>query len=247
MSGFYIGYIPKTSVEIAKFVHRVLIALFLAIVTLGAVLVTNQQQFPAAIFEWNTVRSFQGTIETKPYPTLVVRRPGITSAGEQYSRYLLVGIGKHGADASVAGFDGRSAELKGKLIYRDGATVIEVMPGTVHASADTPSSFAVGANGSVTVTGEIVDSKCYSGVMNPGRGKVHRDCAVRCLSGGAPPVLVETAGEGRLFVLATVDGGALPKPVFLDRVAEPVRVRGQALRLGDQLQLRVEKIARVYP
>jgi hypothetical protein len=29
----------------------------------------------------------------------------------------------------------------------------------------------------MTLTGEIVDSKCYLGVMNPGQGKVHRDCA----------------------------------------------------------------------
>ena len=39
-----------------------------------------------------------------------------------------------------------------------------------------------------TLIGEIVDSKRYLGVMNPGNGKVHRDCAVRCLSGGIPPI-----------------------------------------------------------
>ena len=42
----------------------------------------------------------------------------------------------------------------------------------------------------VMLRGEIVDSKCYLGVMNPGEGTVHRDCAARCLSGGLPPMLV---------------------------------------------------------
>ena len=35
--------------------------------------------------------------------------------------------------------------------------------------------------GPVELTGEIADSKCWLGVMNPGEGTVHRDCARRCL------------------------------------------------------------------
>jgi hypothetical protein len=34
--------------------------------------------------------------------------------------------------------------------------------------------------GEFDLVGEIVDSKCYLGNMNPGNGKVRRDCAVRC-------------------------------------------------------------------
>jgi len=36
--------------------------------------------------------------------------------------------------------------------------------------------------------GEIVDSKCL-GVMTPGQLTTHRACAIRCISGGIPPVL----------------------------------------------------------
>ena len=38
--------------------------------------------------------------------------------------------------------------------------------------------------GAVTLTGEIVDSKCFLGVMNPGNLKPHKACAIRCISGG---------------------------------------------------------------
>jgi hypothetical protein len=44
--------------------------------------------------------------------------------------------------------------------------------------------------GTQTLIGEIVDSKCYLGVMNPGALIPHRACAIRCISGGIPPVLL---------------------------------------------------------
>ena len=47
--------------------------------------------------------------------------------------------------------------------------------------------------------------------MKPATGKVHRACAIRCLSGGVPPgVLVRTAGDdGVVFMLAGREGAAL--------------------------------------
>ena len=42
------------------------------------------------------------------------------------------------------------------------------------------------------VKGEIVDPKCFFGVMKPGEGKPHKDCAIRCILGGIPPVLKVT-------------------------------------------------------
>jgi hypothetical protein len=55
--------------------------------------------------------------------------------------------------------------------------------------------------GEVDLVGEIVDSKCYLGNMNPGNGKVHRDSAVRCLSGGIPPVFATNDFNGSPAVL----------------------------------------------
>jgi hypothetical protein len=44
--------------------------------------------------------------------------------------------------------------------------------------------------GKSAFVGELVDTKCFLGVMRPATGKVHRGCAVRCLSDGAPPALL---------------------------------------------------------
>jgi hypothetical protein len=88
--------------------------------------------------------------------------------------------------------------------------------------------------GQVTLSGEIVDSKCYLGVMNPGNGKVHRDCAVRCISGGIPPAFSVKDAEGRpkILLLAGADGRQLNREV-LDFVAEPITIRGRLTRAGE--------------
>jgi hypothetical protein len=65
--------------------------------------------------------------------------------------------------------------------------------------------------GAVTLTGELVDTKCYIGVMRPATGKVHRACAIRCLSGGVPPGLLlrDADGNGVVLLLAGTEGRAL--------------------------------------
>ena len=72
--------------------------------------------------------------------------------------------------------------------------------------------------------------------MNPGEGKVHRDCAVRCISGGIPPAL--RAG-GKLYLLAGVN----PRDI-LHMVAEPLTVAGRLARSGDTLILTAERLER---
>ena len=55
-------------------------------------------------------------------------------------------------------------------------TPLALNPPTAGPSTDAPIHLASAVDfGEVTLAGEIVDSKCYLGVMNPGNGKVHRD------------------------------------------------------------------------
>ena len=129
--------------------------------------------------------------------------------------------------------------------------MIEVVSGSVEAvsgaESTEPASHRI-ALGSHTLRGEIVDSKCFLGVMKPGRGKPHRACAVRCISGGIPPVLrVEDAdGDYRHFLLVDTAGRAVNERV-LDLVAEPVEVTGSVTKDGDLLILAAdpERIRRI--
>jgi hypothetical protein len=240
MSDFYVGYLPKAPQTLARFVRRIVVGLGLLAVSVALVLVLGQMPFANSAFEFGKLRTFEGAIETRPYPALLVARPGETEQEQKYSRYLLVAPGKHGADNLVAGLDGKQVSLQGQLIYREGGTMVEIAPGSIKLLDAGPAAQAALRDlGPVTVTGEIVDSKCYLGVMNPGQGKVHRDCAARCLSGGIPPIFV-TANEGEQFLLIGPDRNALGRDALREFVAEPLTIQGELLQRGDSRLLKID-------
>jgi hypothetical protein len=154
-----------------------------------------------------------------------------------FETLLLVGEGKHGADPLVYGLDGTRVRVVGSIIERDGMRMIETH--RVEPVYSTSERVRLEGHdlGEVLLAGEIVDSKCYLGVMNPGEGKTHKDCAIRCISGGAPPMLITR--DGRKFLLVGSDGRQLNREV-LDRIAEPVEIRGRMMRVGDVLTLWAE-------
>jgi hypothetical protein len=246
MSEFYVGYLPKAPSDIARRA-RSFALLLLAMAVAGAIVfAASQRTFAPAAFEFGQERSFEGFVSTIPYPALLVRRPGAGPQQAGYSYYSLVAPGKHGADALAAQFEGQAVRLRGILIYRDDQTMIEIVPGSIAAlPSDNHVAEPLQDLGTFTLTGEIVDSKCNFGVMNPGRGKVHKDCAVRCLSGGIPPAFVTDNFAGRPATLLLIGPGRTPfaKAAFLQRVAQPLQVQGKVVKDGDQLFFEVEPAA----
>lgn len=202
----------------------VVIGLLCFAVAIGAVLVFAQAPFVASAFEYQQYREYKGVLIDWPYPMLIT----------DVDRFLLVDPGKHGA--STNGLAGKTVELKGALIHRGTDRMLELLPGSLRGIANSGSYETRLELGEMTLTGEIVDSKCYLGVMNPGQGKVHRDCAARCISGGIPPAFIvrDASGESRTLLLVGDDGRKLNREI-LDYVAEPVRVSGCLTRLGSML------------
>ncbi len=240
MSDFYVGYLPKAPEGLARFVRKVTVALGLLAVAAALGLVVGQMPSATSAFEFGKLRSFEGVVVTRPFPTLLVSRPGEVGEQDKYSRYLLVAPGKYGADDLVAGVDGKHVRLQGQLIYREGGTMVEITPGSITVVDAAPvDQGAIRDLGTVTLTGEIVDSKCYLGVMNPGQGKAHRDCAARCLSGGIPPIFITSNGQSQLLLVGT-DGSALGRDALREFVAEPVTIRGELLQRGESRLLKID-------
>lgn len=246
---FYIGYLPQAPPGIARRVKCAVIGLIVAAVIVAGVLIIGQERLRGGFFEFGTERGFEGLLMARPLPMLLVARPGQTGGLPIHSRYALVAPGKHGADELVRVFHQRQVKLRGTLIHRDGVTMIEVVPDSIEAlpSSETRISMASATArerrllGEQALTGEIVDSKCYLGVMNPGETKPHRDCAVRCLSGGVPPLFVVRHPNGERTMLWLVDReGAPVGRQVLDKVAEPVEITGEVRQEGDQLFLRAD-------
>lgn len=230
----YIGYRRQAPPATARFVRRLVVALGALTAGVAILVASSQAAFEPGTFEYGIERAYVGRVLEVPYPMLFVEAPG-----EVPTLHLLVARGKHGAADLVAGLEGRRVRLTGSLIARGPSRMIEVSPGTLEVDSAAPAVPELGRRGfdRWRLRGEIVDSKCFLGVMKPGRDKPHRDCAARCLAGGAPPLLwVPGEAEGYALLLVDEGGGALEGDLS-DWVGEPVVIEGRVERLGEWLVL----------
>jgi hypothetical protein len=225
-SEFYVGYLPVPP-GLKKVIRRVAIALAFLVAGVAALLVAGQRPFAPAAFEFQQYRDFQGTLVAEPYPALHIPGQGLP--------WLLVGPGKHGV-GDLRDLDGREVRLRGERILRGDDHMIELLPGSLRPGGTGNTPARIVELGPVQLTGEIVDSKCYFGVMNPGNGKVHRDCAGRCISGGVPPAFLVRDAGGRTVTLLLAN----LKRELLDHIAEPITIRGRLVRSSGRLILYAE-------
>jgi len=238
-SEFFIGWQEPLPPRLGRRTRAVAAAGLALALGVGLLVAAAQKPFAEAIFEYGRPRTFTGRLQAGPIPILWVsppdRHPQVASAG-----YALATPGKHGAAGWAGPWEGRTVRLRGTLIRRGGRGMIEVEPGSIEAWEGSAPPLPVGVRlGSAAIDGVIADAKCWLGVMNPGEGKVHRDCAVRCLAGGLPPLLLGSAPAGKNYWLSGPEGRAVGAKI-LDRVAEPVRLRGEVVRFDDQLVFEVE-------
>jgi hypothetical protein len=225
---FYIGWKNKLPAGVAATVRRFVIVLLAVAPLVAFGLALAQRTIGNATFEWRTTRTFTGILLPFPYPHLV----------DGAKTYYLVAPYKFGLATNLpAG----PVTLRGKRIYRENQMMIEVEPGSIQPQAGSAATLATIELGTLTLRGEIVDSKCFLGVMNPGNLTPHRACAIRCISGGIPPVLLvrQTDGPALYFLLVGTRGEPVNRQV-LDIVAVPVEITGTVSRQGDLLILQAD-------
>ncbi|HXW97274.1 MAG TPA: hypothetical protein VEI47_06780 [Gemmatimonadales bacterium] len=237
---FYVGYHPVAPATVAAAVRRTVLGLALIVLGSAAVFALAQRRADIGVFEYGHPRSLHGQIREFPYPSLLV--PQTASEGQtRYARYLLVAEGKHGAEALVAGLDRQWADVEGTRIARPEREMLEVSAGGVSVAPGSGDvSLPIADLSQQTLTGEVVDSKCWLGVMKPATGTVHRGCASRCLSGGIPPILMTTdsTGSTQHYLLTDADGNAAPR-YFAGLVGQRLTLVGLVRREGDLLVMRV--------
>lgn len=232
-SAFFVAYLPVPE-RLKGFLYGGTGSVAVLFALVAVVLASSQRPLGAGVFEYGRESKLAGVLRLEPLPLLWTLSR--TSGGDATVRAVpLVGQGKHGIADDVRALAGRPVTLAGTWIRRGGVELLEVS----RAEPD-PSANSVGEDGASALAlgrqrlvGEVVDSKCFLGVMKPAEGKSHRDCAVRCISGGAPAALVARSVGGETFVLLLVspEGAPLGREL-LDRVAEPVEVEGEVVRLG---------------
>jgi hypothetical protein len=231
---FYIGYEPKMPEGLVRRIRPVAFGVVALALIIPSTLVFSQERFAPGVFEFGRVRSVTGEIIEFPYPALrSTDDTGTTTI------YWLVGPGKHGAAEAVRGRDGQRVRLSGTLIQRDRDAMIEVVPDSLIVTSRRAGAIEpLQSRGVVTIVGEIVDSKCYLGVMKPGEGPTHRDCAVRCLLGQIPPMFVphNRPDVGRMPLLGDAAHPFADADLYAGR---RVSIRGEVLERGKQRFLAV--------
>ena len=228
---FFVAYLPVPE-KLKSFLLKGTGAIAALFAIVAVVLASSQQPLGAGEFEYGRESKLSGLLRLEPLPLLwtLSQTPG---GGAAVRAVPLVGQGKRGVPDDVRVLAGRVVELKGAWIRRGRVELFEVAGAAIDGAAAAAEAAPPVPLGRQRLVGEVVDSKCFLGVMKPGEGKAHRDCAVRCVSGGAPAALVaRTAGGETIVLLLVSPAGAPLGRELLDRVAEPVEVEGEVVRLG---------------
>jgi len=241
---FYIGWMRKAPKSFAKHVKRVLFVLFPVALIVGYLLSTSQKKFSTANFEYGKLTELTGIYFNNPVPLLK-----IYDKNREPVTIPLVGYGKHGAETAImeiekeknVSLNGKELTLKGTLLYGDGKTLLQIDKNdspVVNIGSGSTFSVIERDLGIQRLRGEIVDPKCYFGVMKPGEGKVHRDCAIRCILGGIPPVLhvQNEKGESNYYLIVGINGEKMNEAVQ-DIVAEPVSIEAKVVQQDDWIIL----------
>ncbi|MEM1323053.1 MAG: hypothetical protein AAGG75_22500 [Bacteroidota bacterium] len=253
---FFIGWSDQTPEGSAQASRRFVYWLLPAIVLVLFLFVSGQQVFTNSFYDFGNSTPLSGVLYKSPVPILrIILGPDQT--GQAITQdILLIGAGKFGAEPTIAAMEaeqgqnleGQPIQLEGVVSYYDGKVSLELLGG--------PSAFKGKARlqpmdagqaafrplGDRTLKGEIVDSKCFFGLMKPGEGKTHRSCAVRCLSGGIPPVFAANTAEDRYYILRGPSGESINQEL-LPYVADYLQIEGRAERRGDWNILYLDPVA----
>ncbi|MFA8300315.1 MAG: hypothetical protein ACEPOV_09155 [Hyphomicrobiales bacterium] len=246
---FFIGWEKKIPKNNLKFLRKSITLIFIITIIVSAAYSLSQKKFPNSKNELGYFKQISGVIYEYPVPLLKVKLDD-----NNYQSFLLVGSGKHNAYKTISHIksqiDGDISSYKVRLnatpIFYDGKVLVEIP--LIQNTMDTISPLNepypdrdIVDMGFVELKGQIIDPKCYFGLMKPAEGKIHRSCAIRCISGGIPPVLKIQNKEGisEYFIILGKNGQPINK-LILNNVAIPVLVKGQLQKVDDWFVLKVD-------
>ncbi len=250
---FFIGWSKQMPDAYRNRMWWTLGLLSVGVAFVATVLVFAQRGFSESKFDIAKLTTLEGKLEAGPLPCLILYSGKDAQGTVHLKRVLLIGFGKHGAEATLTAMeikqgkvlDGKFVKLEGKLIYFDGVLAMELTRG-----ADAFKGFAAEkeiatqktALGNTTLQGEILDPKCFLGVMRPGEGKPHRSCAIRCLEGGIPSFFrsVTPRGEVYRYFFVLDQDGHLANYLVKGVIADQVEISGQAEKWDNWLIIKMD-------
>lgn len=195
----------------------------------------SQNKIADSKYHFGEVATYTGIVSNHPFPHILISEDSKDQYGNPQKKVIpLVNAWKFGADSLINNWCKQNkycpATLKGTIISRANNFVLEL--------SDEENSFStsntalseepgkISKLGHVTLKGEIIDPKCYFGAMNPGEGKPHRSCAIRCISGGIMPMFSYFENHEQKYAVLLGENGQKINDEILDFVADPIRIEG---------------------
>jgi len=223
------------------------------VIITALMLALGQKKFSTSSFEFGKLTEVKGIYQQFPVPSIKVMTEQDAFGHATYITMPLVGYGKFGAEGTIAALekekniilDKKEVTFKGTLLYSDGKTLLQIdkhdNPLLNVSSAASIIQPEIQELGNVQLNGEILDPKCYFGVMKPGQGKPHRDCAIRCIAGGMSPVFYvrNDKGETNYYLLLDKNGKKM-NDELKDYVADPVSLEAKAIQFDDWVILYID-------
>lgn len=238
---FYIGWQDKAS-PVYTGARRVFFWIsFFVMISFGILYLAFEKPFIDSYFDYVNLTKLEGTVVE--YPVFGLK----TVVDNRTVTVPLVGFGKFDArpvlDKLRSKANGQSlgdfkVTLEGTLIQYREKTWMELTEGEQSIismdKTDRSATQSIRSGGEQNISGEIVDPKCFFGVMNPAWKKIHRSCAIRCISGGIPPVLAVRDGEDFSdYYFVTDEAGRPVNKEVLQYVGIPLHLSGQVEQVDD--------------
>ncbi|MGI9544748.1 MAG: hypothetical protein ACR2MX_15910 [Cyclobacteriaceae bacterium] len=246
---FYVGYLPKAPATYTRLVRLFVVAILVAIPLIAFLLVRFQKGFATSTYDYANLTELTGVLIRNPFPALQINVSD-TQGNEIVQTIPLVAFGKKGAPDELGpqyDVDAPQKQLSvtGNLIFYDGKTMLELKEWEILSDYSGAPPDPIVKEKNVSLTGEILDAKCFFGVMKPSHGKPHRSCAARCISGGIPPLIaaIDPSGQQHYYLITGPDYNPVNE-FLLTSVAQAVTLEGTILQYQDWevLQLNQESL-----
>lgn len=224
-----------------RFLRRRILLGVVFLIALLTIIISIQKPFKNHKFLLGQIDEITGIYYDSPYPMIIANPGGLPE--DISTDILLVGFGKFGARSTMddiqakhGSLNGHQITIQGTLIYGDNKTLLELTKGTdsyISKSAQAAIPHEISTQRvDRQMMGEILDPKCYFGAMKPGEGKIHKSCAIRCISGGIPPVFRHdihgNQSSYEYYLLVGLDGESINDQI-LKYIAEEIRITGQSV------------------
>jgi nitrite reductase/ring-hydroxylating ferredoxin subunit len=230
---FFIGWAADVPLSLSQFLKRSVVAIC-AVAALMAISLPNlSEELKDSEFTFGDIQEYEGTFHMLPVPRLTIGNED----------HLLIDFGKFSASRSIKEYeqlhnvqlDQTILKIEGTPISYNGRNLIELSDQVAsikeHKSTLSISNLEKTDLGSISLKGEILDAKCFFGVMNPGDGPVHKFCAALCIEGGIPAVIYdETIDE---YYIIKGENGLDINEQLVPLAGEIVRLSGNSYSINN--------------